>query len=323
MSRVVAGIAATALWLVGGADAAVPAPAVPMPNPSETAAVARLLEQAGSDDIALRLSAIQALEVVDATGFAPHFVAALEDPSAIVRQLACRKLKGAAGAVDAVPPLIRRLARDPAAPVRRSCAAALGNLGDVRALQPLVQAARGDPEVDVRRFAVVALGSLGEGDAAVPLGRLLVGPTAEQSTDVREAAVRALARLQDARAVAPLIATFQDQPRPAVAEALAAIGSPEAWAFLRAAFVDPRTGEGRLSIARLLLENGADDALLLTRVVHGSDAGTRALIYRAAREAEVADGRRQPFVDLARTVGVQDVCPSVRKAARELIEWVD
>ena len=143
------------------------------------------------------------------------------------------------GDIRAVEPLLATLQRQ-RLDVRRAAVEALGRLGDVRAVEPLLAMLRDSDVVCaaggrrgagvgwvtygpwsrcwrrcatatwyVRRAAVEALVRLGDVRAVEPLLAML----RDSDGDVRLAAVEALGRLGDVRAVEPLLAMLQRQRR--------------------------------------------------------------------------------------------------------------
>lgn len=100
-----------------------------------------------------------------------------------------------------VPRLIKALAYQKDANVRKAAVEALEDRHDARAVEPLIAALK-DSDAFVRRAAVQALGQLKDARAVEPLI-----PALSQEHSRREAA-QALGRLKDARAVQPLIAAL-------------------------------------------------------------------------------------------------------------------
>jgi HEAT repeat protein len=156
-----------------------------------------------------------------------------------VRQAAAETL-GQMGDVRAVEPLMAALAdQGTDIEVRGAAAAALGQLGDAQAIEPLIAALTDNSEA-VRQAVVVALGRLGDTRAIEPLVAALtheVAPIwetvrealeqldrhwpqsaaaqaalpsllaalADNNSEVRRAAAKALGQVGDARAVLPLV----------------------------------------------------------------------------------------------------------------------
>jgi HEAT repeat protein len=151
----------------------------------------------------------------------------------------------------AVEPFIQALRRHSNSYLREWAAEVLGELGDARAIDPLVEALvdpgdsdRADP-MAVRRAAATALAKLGEvdfralggiDDPTHGLRRLaesgdprLLRPLLWRLRDARDSGVRvdaaaALGRLDDPRAVRPLIAATRDGDREVRSQAYEALG---------------------------------------------------------------------------------------------------
>jgi HEAT repeat protein len=115
----------------------------------------------------------------------------------------------------------------PMAEVRQWAAEALGELNEAHALPALVERLNDAAEFpNVRRAAAQALGKIG--DPSVTLD--LLSAAAHGDFWMRQAAVEAVSRLGDERAVAPLLDVMRQDAwtRPIVIKALGAIGSAEA-----------------------------------------------------------------------------------------------
>ena len=102
-----------------------------------------------------------------------------------------------------VPGLVKALGYQKDAAVRKAAAEGLGRLRDPRAVRPLVIALGDAPVRPAAVEALVAAGSVA--------GESLVAALGNQDPKVRKAAVMALGRIGDARAVEALIAVLEDQ----------------------------------------------------------------------------------------------------------------
>jgi len=184
----------------------------------------------------------------------PGVVNALADPDPAVRQVAARVLAHT-GDASVVPALIAALAEKRLA-TRLAAAEGLSRIGDRRAVPALIKALgdRSWPARELRAVAVSALGRMPD-RKAVPA---LIQALRDDDWEIRCAAAGALAAVADPRAVAPLARQVADRewwkrtgapPRPhppcrcsdyedpdapceAAADALVALGSPEAKAAL-------------------------------------------------------------------------------------------
>jgi HEAT repeat protein len=189
-----------------------------------------VVEQLAPDDRALTEQGLEALLQAGGDSF-EGFFAVLRDPSAgtNVRQTACWFLGRLGNKRQAVPALLGLLLDHEADPgVRGEAARSLALLRSKRSLQPLI-AALGDTEVEVRTSAAYALGSLADERAFDALLKAL--SNREEDPQVRGMVAEALARFQDRRAVAPLIAALHDpsaEVRFWASFALAGLGDPQA-----------------------------------------------------------------------------------------------
>jgi HEAT repeat protein len=158
-----------------------------------------------------------------ATPASPELVAALRDPSAEVALEAAASL-GRLANVAAVEPLLEVVANRDGffhGVVRAAAATSLGQLHDARAVEPLI-AALHDPMAEASQEAVLALGELGDARAVSPLLAVVENTDGFFLGTVRRAAVRALNRLRDPRAIKTLAAiAARDEEDAAVREAAA------------------------------------------------------------------------------------------------------
>ena len=236
----------------------------PLKDPQAVEPLVGLLKDENSG---VRRAAVAALAARGGFRVVEPLVGALEDLDPDVR-------------VTAATAVYRRLMTDPDAEARRATAAALGRIRDAAAVEPLVKGIR-DADETVRVAVIKALQSIGDVEAIVPLIIVLAHEQARQKStgrssvaveratsqaldalcteraidslkaalrhddaDVREIAVRRLARIGSSLAVEPLAASLTDEDpviRRAAARGLAEIGwQPPAdqigaryWAALR------------------------------------------------------------------------------------------
>lgn len=125
-----------------------------------------------------------------------YFKNLLVHDDGIVRTRAVCILADMAGE-NAVEPIGDVLRRDQNALVRHEAAFSLGQLGFTSGISALAEAVESDPSFFVRHEAAVALGVIGSEDARITLERAL----ADQSEEVRESAMVALANLDYIKAV--------------------------------------------------------------------------------------------------------------------------
>jgi HEAT repeat protein len=238
----------------------------------------------------------------------PLILKALEDPDLKVQseaasQVAEHRIR------EAVPALIRWLSHWEIA-LRVAGAETLGKLADPRATRPLLRSL-GDPENEVRLKVVIALGQIPspERSEVVPLlGRI----NNDTDAGVRRAAVEALARKKDKRALIPLIARLSDtsyEVRHAAVLALGELADPGAGPALLRLIRDSNTTVsasaievlGKLRYQRAaealidLMQNGAyasrgQAANALGAI--GTPAAIRALVAGLAKSASAASAKR-------------------------------
>lgn len=124
-------------------------------------------------------------------------LARITDPDPLVRQDAARRLGSldSSGATALVAALGDREWR-----VRAAAAESLGQLGHRQAVFPLCQQLS-HSRSEVRRAAITALESIGDGDATASL---IMALDDERDGETRRMIARALGRLGDDRALAPL-----------------------------------------------------------------------------------------------------------------------
>ncbi len=159
---------------------------------------------------------------------------ALTYPDAAVRRIA---VAAALSDPHLIPEIIRMLADDPNAIVRRECAETLGQAGGP-ALTELHHALE-DPVPQVREAAVTALGEVAGRDSTDAL--IAVASNQEEDKLVREAAVAALGAIEDERAVPALLDLIQSAPpqiRRRCVPALSVFEGSEIEAALRSAAED-------------------------------------------------------------------------------------
>lgn len=274
-------------------------------------------------ELPARMRWIYQINRVDPVEFAPEFILALRSPSPIVREVACKKLRYSANQ-EALLPLIRTLRSDPEAYVRRSAAVALGSFKSESVVQTLLEAAKTDAAADVRRFAVLSLKNLQANEATVPLAErlLLASDGTERDAAVLESILGTLEILGDQRVVPYLIRYFDQTGDPNVFDALAGIGGAHAAMFLQTTLLGQQPVAIRQHIPDnlLRLEAGTQDAFLIAQAQTNREPAIRAAIYRAARDAQLSDERRQRFVRAARESAERDSAPEVRIAAAGLVK---
>ncbi|MEE9295843.1 MAG: HEAT repeat domain-containing protein [Phycisphaerae bacterium] len=228
----------------------------------------------------VRRAAAKALgAIADERAFEP-LVIALDDEEPHVRPAAAEAL-GMIGDKRALEPLIVALERDDWE-ASAAAAQALGKIGDVRSVEPLIAAVKRG-HCAVQALAAVALGALGDPRAIEPLFALLterVGSLAycakealarlgvqeadfppafelysirlkHEDFSAREDAVESLRRLEDPRAVEPIIAALKDENysvREKAAKALAHLADSRAIDSLTVALGDEKEEYVRRSI---------------------------------------------------------------------------
>lgn len=149
-------------------------------------------------------------------------IEALQDESETVRECAAEALRELGDEVAAEPLLA--LLDDPSPWVRQACIGALGNVGGTAVVEPLI-GCLSDKSPQIRRCAARALGTLGDERAAEPL----VAALNEAVVSVQLAAIQATGQLKTPLAIPTLVTQLADSGlREAAAEALGAIGQPEA-----------------------------------------------------------------------------------------------
>jgi HEAT repeat protein len=184
----------------------------------------------------------------------PALRAALEDPSARVREAAALAL-GNAGDRASLDALAGALRASPAGE-RRAAALALGFLRDPGAVPHLRRALDQDPDAGVRALAAMALGLSGERGAAPALRAALarsLEASGRDGREVRVAAVTGLGLLRDREGI-PLLQRIllspetirDDRLRAHAATALGRAGDPAAAAPLQRALAE----DGDLGVRR-------------------------------------------------------------------------
>ena len=199
-----------------------------------------LIRAMTSDDINLQYNATEALgEIGDPAAVAALIHALTSDRYSAIRWKAAEAL--ARIGEPAVVPLINELGNQND-DVRWKAAIALGDIGDQRAVVPLA-GLLGDTDPYVRGRAAYALSAIGQ--PAVPE---LIRVLDKGTTDSRPSAIAALARINDPRAIAPLVRALSDGDERVRSEALEALERAETQVldrFLRIlndAGVGPGTG---------------------------------------------------------------------------------
>jgi len=187
------------------------------------------------------LIAARSLAVTPTTfDFFPWLYRAITDKDPGVRRMVARNL-GDLGTNIVVDPLIR-LFGDPDPEVRSEAATAFHKMRDPRAVQSLIALLK-DEYAGVRRHALLALGSIGDTRAVEPICDQLSDDSPLQESGlfnnkkgVREQAAHALGELRDHRAVEPLLLLLNDPSlRQAGLKSLAKFDEPRANAAVLAA----------------------------------------------------------------------------------------
>jgi HEAT repeat protein len=190
----------------------------PMKDPLAVEPLVGLLRD---ENPGVRLAAVAALSARGGFRVVEPLVGALEDADPDVR-------------VTAATAVYRRLMTDPDAEARRATAAALGRIRDRRAVEPLVKGIR-DADETVRVAVIKALQAIGEIDAVVPLTIVLAQEQSRQKSTgrsnlaVERAASQALDALCNEKAIEPLKSALQHDDadvRELAVRRLARIGSP-------------------------------------------------------------------------------------------------
>jgi cellulose synthase operon protein C len=191
------------------------------PTARATATLGRVL---GDPDQEVRIAAATALGASGDPAAAMPLLGHLDDT---VPEVQARVVGALArlGDPSAVVPLIGKV-QHPRPTVRLAVVQALGKLGDARAASALVLALR-DTQGSVRVAALVALGQLRASEATAPIAALLVD---QQDEEVREAALRALARIGTPEALQALLKALEtddpDREDSPVRAALHDVGRP-------------------------------------------------------------------------------------------------
>ncbi len=205
----------------------------------DSTAVPGLIQALDDDEEKVRLSAVSALrEFDDARALTPFTRLLSDDPSADVRVAAARGL-GELGDDAVIAPLTSAAQRDSVPGVRRAALGALARFYRPTVVAPMV-AALSDDEHAVRITAARAIRQLAEFhrgrraqahnsyagmvDALPRAVPALIATIDHDDSDVREAVVRTLGYMRDARAVDPLIAALQDGASDVRKEAINALG---------------------------------------------------------------------------------------------------
>ncbi len=204
----------------------------------DSTAVPGLIQALGDDEEKVRLSAVNALREFDDARTLGPYTRLLSDPSAEVRVAAARGL----GELDddaVIAPLASAVQGDSVPGVRRAALGGLARFYRPTVVAPMM-AALSDDEAAVRVTAARAIRQLAEFhsgrraqahnsyagmvDALPRAVPELIATIDHDDSDVREAVVRTLGYLRDARAVDPLIAALQDGASDVRKEAINALG---------------------------------------------------------------------------------------------------
>src|SRR5450830_516719 len=202
------------------------------------------------DNVGVRRASVAALAARGGGRVVEPLVTALKDPDPDVRAVAAKAV-------------YRRLMTDPDQDTRRATAAALGRIRATDAVEPLAKAVM-DADEDVRLAAIRALQAIGDVQAVVPLIIVLAHEqvrqkaTGRSSLAVERAASQALDALCDPMAIGQLqtaLAHDDADVREAAVKRLAKIATPEVSDSLFAALED-RDPAIRRTAARGLAEMG-------------------------------------------------------------------
>jgi HEAT repeat protein len=249
----------------------------PLKDPTAAESIVALL---GDENAGVRRAAVAALSARGGARVVDPLVVALQDADADVR----------AAAATAV---YRRLMTDADAEARRATAAALGRIRDNNAVEPLVKGVM-DPDETVRIAVIKALQSIGNVGAVAPLVVVLAHEqvrqkaTGRSSLAVERAASSALDALCDESAIEPLQAVLKHDDadvREIAVKRLARIASPLVIEPLVASIADEdpiiRRAAAR-GLAELQWQPPADDTgvrywAALREWRHMADCGAAAL----------------------------------------------
>jgi HEAT repeat protein len=122
----------------------------------DPATTRHLLDELQSSAREVRKAAAHALIGQAEIAALPALVQAMTDQDAEVRQAVVAAI-GEMGKARAIPPLLDRLAHDPAVPVRAEAAFQLGKIGTADLVGRLRRAATNDKDAQVRRWATAAM----------------------------------------------------------------------------------------------------------------------------------------------------------------------
>jgi HEAT repeat protein len=188
-----------------------------------------------SADVETRRDAVYQLGSLKNAVASQIAIAALRDPSEIVRAEAVRAVESLASA-DAVRYLATLLS-DKSEFVRREAAFALGRVADKTATEFLIQTLQIDKTSSARAAAAVALGQVADERAIEPLSQELLAPKNKRNRVVdefvRRSAARSLGQIRHRNAVPTLISALRDTTntddvRREAARALGLIGDQSA-----------------------------------------------------------------------------------------------
>ncbi len=202
----------------------------PMKDPYAVEPLAALLKD---DDPGVRRASVGALAERGGLHVVDPLVAAMEDRDPEIRSAASLAV-------------YRRLMADPDQDTRRATATALGRIHAADAVQPLIKAVM-DSDEGVRAAAIKALQAIGDVEAVLPLiiavahEQARVKATGRSSQIVERAASQALDALCDASAIEPLQAALRHDDtdvREIAVRRLARIGVPEVADTLATALQD-------------------------------------------------------------------------------------
>lgn len=268
-------------------------------------AEAELARNLASTDPVQRANAIEAIQRTSGAANAPRLLAALTDPSPIVRFAGAM----AAGTLRLEPARARLLsmAEDANASVQVGVRFALHRLGDTRLSRDLETLAK-HPDERVRSNVALALGLLGEPSAM----NILKVMQRDLSVPVRLQVIEAMYRLGNEDARNKLVTgTLSRYPDDQIVSVLALAGpkDPKVLRYLRAQLTNDYD-ETKLAAARAVGMLGHDDGMAIALKA----AGSKDVRHRSMAALALGDiGRTDAQATLKKLLGEKE--PSVRLAA--------
>ncbi len=183
----------------------------------------QLAQMITTGDIEAKRSALFELRSIATPEASRAALAALKDPSELVRSTAAGSVVFLEGseAVNALRPLLT----DRMPFVRREAAYALGNTGNWSATDPLIAALNRERDADVRLAVIIALGEIGDIEAMPVLTQIFRERPREENEMIRRSAARSLGQ------IATLIrsgTTYTVAPENFLPEKFKSVGDPAA-----------------------------------------------------------------------------------------------